>query len=628
MNFRYDINGLRAIAMISVLLYHFSPQWLTGGFVGVDVFFVVSGFLMTSIIVKGINNHNFSLVGFYAARANRIIPPLAFLCLTLLALGWFFLIPMDYQLLAEHASASVVFLSNHIYWGESGYFDQVSHNKWLLHTWSLSVEWQFYLLYPLMLMVIHRFLPKAVLPWILLVGLIAAFFFALFASFKWPTAGYFLLPARAWEMMLGGVAFLFPIQISPRQQNVLVYIGLLMIGTAAVCFTPQLAWPGYAALLPVLGTYLIIIAKSSHNLLLNQHIIQALGRWSYSIYLWHWPLVVLNYKLVNEKIISHDLPIIGMFLSVVLGWLSYRFIERRNWIAVNSWRGWCNSSPMRMAALSLVCGLFIIQQEGAAKRVPEPLRMSKTAFHEKYYGGSVYPVNQLAYIPDPQQQQFDFALVGDSFADQYVSSLTQTNRTLLGIFDHGCLMFPNFSIWHFSQEDKMCSEMYSKMVSALAGNNKPILLAYAWDAYQDKITAKESGYPLQLSREDYLALLKKELNLTFSQLGERQYYLVGVPQRPQFDVFVCLSSQYLLGYQWHSECAHTQKRLQNWYINDFLAELAATNPQVIFINPNDALCENDNCLIRSAEQPIHSDADHLSIIGSSMVLQYILQKMG
>ena len=628
MNFRYDINGLRAIAMIAVLIYHFSPQWLPGGFIGVDVFFVVSGFLMTSIIIKGINQRSFSLVGFYAARANRIIPPLAFLCLTLLAFGWFFLIPMDYQLLAEHASASIVFISNHIYWGEAGYFDQASYNKWLLHTWSLSVEWQFYLLYPLVLMIFDRLLPKKVLPWVLLAGTVTAFAFALFVSFKWSTAGYFLLPARAWEMMLGGVAFFFPIQTSFRQQNVLVYSGLLMIGTAAICFSPQLAWPGYAALLPVMGTYLIIIANPSHNLLLNQGIIQALGRWSYSIYLWHWPLVVLGYKLVNEQIIAHNFPLVGMTFAVLLGWLSYRFIERRKWLAVRSWLGWFNSSPMRMAALSLVCGLLILQQQGAAQRVPEPLRMSKTDFHEKYYGGSVYPVNQLAYIPDPQQQQFDYALVGDSFADQYVSSLIQTNRPLLGIFEHGCLMFPNYSVWHFSQEDTVCSQMYSKMVSALAGNSKPIVLAYAWDAYQHKITAKKSGYPLQLTQADYLSLLKKELKLIFNQLGERQYYLVGVPQRPQFDVFVCLSSQYLMGYQWHSECAHTQKRQHNWYINDFLAELAASDPQITFIDPNEALCEKDNCLLMSAEQPIHSDADHLSIIGSNLVLQYILQKMG
>lgn len=158
MKFRKDINGLRAIAVIAVVLFHFNASWLPGGFAGVDVFFVISGFLMTGIIFRGIEQDNFSILNFYIARANRIIPALALLCFVLLVFGWFYLTPLEYQSLGKHAASSVSFLSNFTYWSEAGYFAAASHEKWLLHTWSLSVEWQFYIIYPLMLVAMRKFI--------------------------------------------------------------------------------------------------------------------------------------------------------------------------------------------------------------------------------------------------------------------------------------------------------------------------------------------------------------------------------------------------------------------------------------------------------------------------------------
>ncbi|MCL4724429.1 MAG: acyltransferase, partial [Rhodocyclaceae bacterium] len=142
-DFRKDINGLRAIAVMAVMLFHFRVTGFSGGFVGVDVFFVISGYLMTRLILGPLSLGRFSVLDFYLARARRIFPALAALCSLLLAYGWFSLSPMDYQQLAKHAGASLLFISNHTYWKESGYFDADAHEKWLLHTWSLSVEWQF-----------------------------------------------------------------------------------------------------------------------------------------------------------------------------------------------------------------------------------------------------------------------------------------------------------------------------------------------------------------------------------------------------------------------------------------------------------------------------------------------------
>jgi peptidoglycan/LPS O-acetylase OafA/YrhL len=151
MQFREDINMLRAIAVIAVVLFHFYPELLPGGFIGVDIFFVISGFLMTSIIMEAIKQQKFSIIDFYLNRAYRIIPALAVLCLVLLALGWFWLTTVDYMLLGKHVASSISFISNFIYRLEAGYFDTTSKEKWLLHTWSLSIEWQFYIIYPIVL---------------------------------------------------------------------------------------------------------------------------------------------------------------------------------------------------------------------------------------------------------------------------------------------------------------------------------------------------------------------------------------------------------------------------------------------------------------------------------------------
>ncbi|RML89480.1 Acyltransferase protein [Pseudomonas savastanoi pv. glycinea] len=175
MDFRKDINGLRAIAVAAVLLFHFQPAWLPGGFAGVDVFFVISGYLITGIILRGLRSGKFRLTTFYTSRARRIVPALAVLCLALLLLGWFSLLPLDYSALGTHVASSLGFVSNVVYWREAGYFTASAHEKWLLHTWSLSVEWQFYLLYPIALLLLSRFVALHNLRWWVLGASLAGF---------------------------------------------------------------------------------------------------------------------------------------------------------------------------------------------------------------------------------------------------------------------------------------------------------------------------------------------------------------------------------------------------------------------------------------------------------------------
>lgn len=325
MIFRQDINGLRAIAVISVVIFHFMPNLLPGGFSGVDVFFVISGYLMTSIIVKGLEKNAFSTFGFYLARAKRIIPALAVLCIALLIYGWIWLLPVDYKDLAKHVASSISFLSNFIYLRESGYFTTGSLEKWLLHTWSLSVEWQFYIVYPLILLAFKKIWGlKKVLEFVSIL-LIATFAASVSYTYSSPESAYFMFYSRAWEMLAGGLIFLLPGVSANKLQQVLKYSGFALVFFGLFYANDEIPWPGYAALFPVAGTALIIFANAK-SFVIDNRVMQWLGKISYSVYLWHWPIVVqLSYLGYSG---DYFFASVGILISIVLGYLSYVLIEQ------------------------------------------------------------------------------------------------------------------------------------------------------------------------------------------------------------------------------------------------------------------------------------------------------------
>lgn len=328
--FRLDINGLRAWAVIAVVLFHFRALEVRGGFVGVDVFFVISGFLMTGIAVRGLEQGNFSILTFILARAQRILPALLVLVATLIVMGYFFLAPPDYRVLSTHGIHSLLFLTNIKFWKEAGYFDTSSQEKWLLHTWSLSAEWQFYLILPIVLMFVWRIRPHRST-----LVIVCGFAFALsLGASIWttahdPSSAFFLLHTRAWEMLAGGLVYFLGLRqhLSPRYGAMTARLGLGMIALSILLFTEASAWPGWRAMLPVGGAMLILLANRPF-ILTNHSSLQWIGDRSYSIYLWHWPVVVLlEYAQRSTNLLAVG---IGIASSVVLGGLSYTLVETRS----------------------------------------------------------------------------------------------------------------------------------------------------------------------------------------------------------------------------------------------------------------------------------------------------------
>lgn len=358
--FRTDINGLRAWAVMAVLLYHFGIPGVGGGFAGVDVFFVISGFLMTGIILGGLEVGHFSAGRFYLARARRIMPALLVLCLAELVAGWFLLMPDEYQRLGLHVRESLYFASNLQYLGEAGYFDVASREKWLLHTWSLSVEWQFYMLLPLLLLVLWRGVPlRRHLPLLLTALVVVSLAWCVWLTPDAPDKAFYSLTSRAWELLAGGLVFLASrrLKLNNAQARLSEGTGFILIAGSIMWLDKHAPWPGSLAVVPVAGAMLVLLAARNRSLWTGAPVAQWLGTRSYSLYLWHWPLVVaLAYM---EKDQAPAWVAAALLLSLVLGHASYHLVE------VPAQRWLTPMSPRRAAAVILgilVLALLVTQQ--------------------------------------------------------------------------------------------------------------------------------------------------------------------------------------------------------------------------------------------------------------------------
>lgn len=348
-NYRQDIDGLRAIAVLSVVFYHAFPDFLKGGFVGVDLFFVISGYLITHILLSGLEVNQFNLLDFYHKRIRRIFPALLLVLCTTLVFGWFVLLSDEYLLLSKHTLAGTLFFSNFQLLGESGYFDKSSDTKLLLHLWSLAIEEQFYIVWPILVYFVWRM--RLNFQKVIFGLVVVSFLVCLFISYRDTTQAFYLPYTRFWELAFGGFLSTLDLKVYKKCQyytrfhtflhnnlsfnllklkDLFSFFGALIIAFSILKIDERVMFPGYWALFPVIGASFIIIAGP--NSFVNKEILSLkllvwVGLISYPIYLWHWPI------LVYMRIIFNDTPsvilrLLGILFTILFSYLTYSILEK------------------------------------------------------------------------------------------------------------------------------------------------------------------------------------------------------------------------------------------------------------------------------------------------------------
>jgi peptidoglycan/LPS O-acetylase OafA/YrhL len=332
-NYRPEIDGLRAIAVVPVIFFHAGFEFFNGGFVGVDIFFVISGYLITTLILNELASKKFNLVTFYERRARRILPALLSTIFLIMPFAWLYFMPGDMKNFSESVIAATLFSSNVLFWKESGYFDIASESKPLIHTWSLAIEEQFYILFPLFLMLAWK-LGKSIAAYLIILVFIISISLAHWGAYTHPTAAFFLLPTRGWELLMGSLVAFYVHEKSHdpniKVSQTLSLLGLLLIIYSILYFNNDTPAPSLFTLIPTIGTSLLIlyaIPGTAVSKIFSSKILVAAGLASYSLYLIHQPVfAIIRYRLGPESITEYIWIIsAGIF---ILSYLSWRFIER------------------------------------------------------------------------------------------------------------------------------------------------------------------------------------------------------------------------------------------------------------------------------------------------------------
>lgn len=496
--YRPEVDGLRAIAVIPVILFHAGIDLFSGGYVGVDVFFVISGYLITRIIMSDLDTQQFSIAMFYWRRARRILPALFLVMVCCIPFAWAWMLPTEFEEFSNSLVAVSLFSSNILFWQESGYFAIASDVKPLLHTWSLAVEEQFYMLFPLFLLLLWRFGKKTVF-FVILIAAAASLGLSEWAWRNAPSANFYLAPTRAWELFAGALCAFAHDKNKASSSNPLSLIGLFLIVFSIFYYDKGTPFPSVYTLVPVLGTALILYYGSTRTVvsrLLSLKVVVGVGLISYSTYLWHHPLFAFA-RIKN--IYEPDLLFMLLLscLSILLGYLTWRFIE----VPIKYASNIKITSVAFLGVSTAIIAFGIFGDYKLSKLIPFPPNIKWESFGHKLksVGGvcdqtanSSYPGLELCYFGDLNSTEI-FALYGDSHAEAISSELEKEflARKIKGarIKAHGCEEVPmqamsTFKNQHSSHDPKTitskCLPAFKALLDYVHENAAAVILLARW----------------------------------------------------------------------------------------------------------------------------------------------------
>ena len=653
LTYRPEIDGLRAIAILGVLGFHAGFAFLGGGFVGVDVFFVISGFLITSIIINEREAGSFSLARFYERRVRRILPALYLVILACIPPAIVLMNPEELKDFAQSLIAVPLFISNLLFWHESGYFNTASELKPLLHTWSLAIEEQYYLFFPLLLALLAR------LPGIWRTALLALIAAASLIAAQWstvnaPDSGFFLLPMRAWELFAGSLLALHPdfARQWPRlAREFMGFSGLILILGSMLLFSRQTPHPGFATLLPVLGTVMLIAARNAvGGQLPGRFGLPALGLISYSAYLWHVPL----FTFARLHLQDAPPPLLGgalAALSLGLAWCSWRFVEQpcRN-------RQRVATRPLLWGAGAvslLILGLGGIGQitNGLERSGNLPAAVAASiarapAFERCFDQTNAHrrddwlcPLGQAGRPPR-------FMVVGDSHAYSLAPAFDAAAQNLetAGVLVSlpGCPPLLGIHALRGDQGEKNCHLLNRRIAEYAASQGiATIFLVARWSYYTDGgYTGHEYSYIASqpdargtpaVSREAFVRGLA-ETATHYQQAGIRLVIVKQIPQQQQHpqNVYYHLydpdPARFMSALQSAAITYPMHRELHARTEADFAALTRGGNIEYLNLDPQ--LCDEKRCPIGNVTTSYYFDRDHLSVQGALRLMPSVQAALG
>jgi peptidoglycan/LPS O-acetylase OafA/YrhL len=610
--YRSDIDGLRAIAVMLVINFHAFPEAMPGGFIGVDIFFVISGFLITSIIARELARSRFSLVTFYNRRIRRIFPALIVVLGAVLVLGWLWLLPAPYAALSSDVAASAAFSANIALMFQSGYFDVEAAKKPLLHLWSLGIEEQFYLAWPLILMLAARL--RLSLLWIAAAIGVASFAANVVLIGFDPIATFYLPFTRAWELSAGAVLALAWSRIdqSPRASNRRAVAGVALIAAALALLNVHRAFPGWWAVLPVVAGALLLSAPMSwiNRTWLSWQPMVWIGLISYPLYLWHWPLLVMFLTINFDPLTLIDRELI-LLSSALLAWGTYRFVERP----------FRFGRPIALKAATLagamvivaLAGVIVLRHDGFEFRLPAEIRamaqVSTQAGQWRVHRCMLDLSRETTFGEEcvERGRRPLLLLWGDSTGGSLMPGLRNAQRTR------------DFAIAQFTSSS--CAAALNADIPGVPGcraiNDKVLQLAR--ELQPDIVLLHGTADKFMDNMAETVAALKRNMSVRVVMLGPEPIWRRGLPNEVL---------RYYMVYHRLIPARYNGNLTPNWADAQLRARLVPKGAE--YISAWDALCNIDGCLTRignTAGDISASDVIHLTEKGSVFLVSAIIDRV-
>ncbi len=621
MKYRAEIDGLRAFAVLPVILFHAGFEWLSGGFIGVDIFFVISGYLITTIIITEMAGGKFSLVNFYERRARRILPALFFVMAVCLPFAWFWLTPNDLKDFGQSLVAVSTFSSNILFWSESGYFDTVAELKPMLHTWSLAVEEQYYILFPIFLMLTWRMGIEWIIVFLTIFFLISLGV-AQWGAYNSPSAAFYLLPTRGWELLIGVfLAFYLQYNKHPKSTSlnqVLSMLGFIMISYSVVAFDKSTPFPSLYTLIPTIGTGLLILSAVPNTLIYKLLITKPIvwiGLISYSAYLWHQPILAFaRHRLVGETS-EILLVMLCIALSLAMAWFSWAFIENpiRNKKKIS--RETVFKGSFFGIVFFIICGSFLIYTNGNMVFQPD----THKKIYQVFYNPADYVDKRHVSLTlnnfDTTNEKNDILVIGDSFSKDLVNAAYEAGLnssmefstfyipSVCGVFFVGSSKNPQYMDAACSKENSFHNEKLLRLMKIA----DEIWVASSWNDYSPSFMAES-------------VLNIKKINKNVTVFGSKYFGTVSANRFKHTDQK-----------SWIKPISSSQKDLKQ------LKGLTVLNKKLqrevikadgLFVDTQKLICNNNvyNCFNYVDGDIISYDGEHLTPFGARLFGERVLLK--